>query len=178
MPEHKDDPIDFHGYTLTRDQVSFMELVIDHGMGARAALKSMGRSLNALSGWLKDDVFKEAWLTHGKPMLALNHAEDASDLLVDARREILDLTGDDVKKASALANLARSRADYKFRTAERLAPKEWGPKTQIEGTVEHQAVVLLPPLAPLAPAPTIARIAEGGLENIPQIPAHVSDDGA
>ena len=172
MPETKLDTVDYQGYALTREQASYLELVIDHGMGARAALHAMGKSMNALSGWLKDETFKRAWVEIGKPMLAIHNAELAQEVLVEAKKDIMALSGDDVKKASALANLARSTADYKFRTAERLAPKDWGPKTQIEGTVDHRAIVFLPELAPLPPAPVRATLGEGA-PDIPQLPAHV-----
>lgn len=174
MPESTSDPVEFLGYTLRRDQANFLDLVINHGHGARFALMSMGRAMTSLSVWLKDPTFKQVWLETGKPMLAVHYAEDAQDILQRAVGEIMNLEGDDVKKASALSNVARSRADYKFKTAERLNPKEWGPKTQIEGTVEHRAIVFLPELATLPPAPVKAELGEGA-PHYPQLPAHVTE---
>ena len=177
MAESPNDPTDFHGFTLTREQVDFLTLVIDTGAGPLTALRSMGRSNRTLASWLREDTFKQVWLEIGKPMLALHRAEDAQEVLVAAEQNIMGLAGDDVKKASALSNVARSRADFKFRSAERLAPKEWGPKTQVEGTVEHQAIVFLPQLAPLPAPPVRAELAEGA-PDIPPLPAYVQEEGA
>lgn len=172
MAETPDDPIDFHGYTLTREQVTFLTLIIETGVGPLAALRAMGRSTRGLVAWKKDDTFAKVYTEIAKPMLALHRAEESHEVLIEAGKDIMNLAGDDVKKASALSNLARSRADFKFRAAERLAPKEWGPKTQVEGTVEHQAIVFLPQLAPLPAAPVRAVLGEGA-PDIPQLPAVV-----
>lgn len=169
--------MEFHGFTLAREQVDFLTIVVDTGAGPIAALKAMGRSNRTLAKWLREDTFKQVWFEIGKPMLALHRAEESHEVLVQAEQSIMGLARDDVKKASALANLARSRADFKFRSAERLAPKEWGPKTQVEGTVEHQAIVFLPQLAPLPAPPVRAELAEGA-PDIPQLPAYVQEESA
>ncbi len=152
---------DWYGYALNERSAAFMDLVVNHGQGARQAMRTLGCSMGQLSVWLHDaDMpdFALAWRNVGKPMLAMHRMEDADSALTNAHAEIHELEGEDVKKASALANLAGRRSEFLARFASKLDPKEFGDKIEHVGNGAMTAVVFLPALQPVLPPVAIQHV--------------------
>jgi hypothetical protein len=141
------------GFTLRQEQIAYLELLVDHGLDPITACYQLGHKPSLVLTWRRDkEVDFKAAEAVAREMQAAHEVADSKRALHEAKTEIRGLTGEDIKKSAAVANLARSLADHHKWMAAKLDSERFGERTKVENTHHIEAVVLLPPLLPTVQA--------------------------
>ena len=167
LPRGLRDPIT-NGFVACPDVVhrakaeEYLRIMAEEGLSQTKCKAKLSIDDKAERKW--ELIFPDWWpraFALAKKSLAQREFDKTIDGQDDLVPRLMELKGEQVKIATALVQAERLRAETTKWRASKLDQDQFGDHLKIGGTIKHEAVVLLPPLAPLPqalPAPTVTML--------------------